>query len=150
MAGTSEPTPPAGPQFAELQAAVLGAALGTRSLPGGQTIQFPDAMFFSRQPESYVLDENLAGALPTESFPIPVRVFSRAELAAAAEQRGELAYWQFRPVVYNGDEIRIGLDGRIVRGDASASALGLSGVDVKFVRQGDAWVAAGPPTYVAA
>jgi hypothetical protein len=150
MAGTNQSTPPAGPQFAALQAAVLAAALGGRGLPGGQVIHFPDAMFFARQPEIYVLDENLSGPLPADALPGSVQVVSRDQLAAAAGRRGEIAYWQFRPVVYDGNEVRIGLDGRLTRGDVGGPALGLSGVDVKFVRQGDQWVAAGPPTYVAA
>jgi hypothetical protein len=150
MAGTNQGPSPAAPEIAALQAELLAAALGVRSLPGGQTIRFPDAGYFEREPEIYVLNDNLAADLPVLGLPKPLRMMSHGELAAAARQRGDVAYWHFRPVVHDASGIRIGLDGRLAHGDANAPALGLSGVDVKFAKQGDQWIVSAPPTYVAA
>ena len=74
MAGINQGPSPAAPHVAALQAELLAAALGARSLPGGQTIRFPDAAYFDREPDIYVLNENLAGVLPAAGLPKPLHV----------------------------------------------------------------------------
>ena len=133
----------------QLQAALLKAVLRGEPLPGGdQPVTLPDLAFVLRQPAVFLSDENLAGPISVEGAPRPVRVLSPEELAEEARGQGDVAYLRFGSAEREGDEVRLTLEARIASGDPQRRALGLSGLQVRFRREGDRWeVAADPASF---
>jgi len=135
-------------ELSALQSRLLGAVLARAPLePGGPPLQLPDLEFVLRHSTVYVLDENVDGVLAVDG-PVPVRVVSRHELAAAAREAGDVAYLAFRSPDARDETVRLTLEARIASGEERPE-LGLSAVQVTFERAPEGWRVAGPPTFLA-
>jgi hypothetical protein len=130
----------------QLQVRLLRSALAGAPLPGGANARLPDRQFLAQGSEVLVLAEHLAGALPAEGFPAPLRVVSEAELVERARTAGQVAALRFQKPVTRDDEALLVLEGIVFRADGTRAPL--SSVQVRFVRRDGAWIAE-PPAYLA-
>jgi hypothetical protein len=134
-------------ELATLQSRLLDAVVTHAPLePAGEPVSFPDIELVLRHTPVYVLDENLGTGVDPHA---PVRLVSNDELAAAAREVGDVAYLRFQPADAAGDTVRLTLEARLTSAEPRP-ALGLSGIQVTFAKDGDRWRAVGPPTLFAA
>ena len=136
--------------LAHLQLILLGAVLGVRPLPGhDQPVTFPDLGFLEGQSEIIVDCANLAGGLEIAGLDRPLRIVEPDELRRLASDRGDLPHFRFERPEVDGDSARLVLELRMAPADPVRRPLGLSGIQVTFVRKHNRWQAEGEPAYFA-
>jgi hypothetical protein len=134
----------------ELQGLLIGAVLRGEILPGGdQPLSFPDLPFVLREPEVFVLDQNLAGPLTVRDAPKPVRVVSIGALREEARPRGEVAYLRFGEAETEDDLVRMTLEALVATEDPDRRPMGLAGMSARFERVNGSWKLVEPPVFMA-
>src|SRR5215207_9189274 len=123
----------------QLQEMLLRAVLLGQPLPGyDQPVKLPDLEFITRQPDIYLVDQNLAGPITLPESPKPLQIVSIETLKQKA-QKGNIAYLQFHVTEATDSLIRLRLEARIATGELNRGELGLSSIDVTFSKAGNEW-----------
>jgi hypothetical protein len=128
--------------LAELQVALLRAALHGAPLPGGAAAPaLPDRALLPTRAPVPLVDEHLASGL-AELLPSDVRVVAPAAVGCTDSEGG--AHLRFAPPRLEGDALRLVLEVRLVASGGRPHPLG--GLDVGFRRAVDGvWLAADAP-----
>ena len=137
-----------------LQQSMVKAVLLGQPLPGhDQPIRLADLEFVTRQPVIYLVDTNLASGFDLQGLPQPLKplkIVSPEALRQEAQQGADIAYLQFHVNEASESVVDLRLEARIVSADSQRGELGLSSVQVKFMKQDDEWRAGDSPVYSAA
>jgi hypothetical protein len=124
----------------QLQEMLLRAVLLGQPLPGyDQPVRIPDLEFITRQPDIYLVDQNLAGPITLPDAPKPLRIVSAETLQQEAQIKGNIAYLQFHVTEAADSSIRLRLETRIATAEPNRGELGLSSIDVTFSKVGNEW-----------
>jgi hypothetical protein len=135
----------------QLQEMLLRAVLLGQPLPGyDQPVRIPDLEFITRQPDIYLVDQNLAGPITLPDAPKPLRIVSAETLQQEAQIKGNIAYLQFHVTEAADSSIRLRLETRIATAEPNRGELGLSSIDVTFSKVGNEWRVVDAPIYSAA
>ncbi len=126
--------------LADLQRSLLEGVLLDRPLPGADRAPaFGDRAFFFGRATIALLDENLAGGLPLDGLPLPVRVVAREELLEEARREGDVPYLRFPPPEKIADAVRLRLEATIATADPHRQVLGLSSLQATFRKRDGGW-----------
>ena len=126
-----------------MQETLLRAVLLGEPLPGTSVgLAMPDLQFVTGGDSVRLLNENLHGPLSVPESPKPLQMVNRSDLSRGPEAASQGAYFRFAQSVVNENTVRITLEARMPP-NASGTELGLSNVQIEFVRSGDRWIAGG-------
>ena len=128
--------------IAQLQGAILTAALTGTPLPGGAAVTIPELATAARAEERVVLLQDNLNLDALQRITTPIVVASKPEIAQLAASGTDVLFLCFRPLQRHGDAIALVLD---VGLQQAFGSLPLGGVMVEFEDTGDGWTTTSPP-----